>query len=111
MAETIRKTIETHVFLEHSDPADPLNYPGLKIQGVTCSVGLATLVEDVLTRLEQRGEDSLALKNELIQMADSRMYLAKDEGRNRTVSGREERDGGMPRTRMPGSGAYRIPNL
>ena len=66
VAETIRKTIETHVFLEHPDPKDPINYPGLQLQGITCSVGLATLEADAL------------------------MYRAKDQGRNRTVSSEEE---------------------
>lgn len=84
-AETIRKTLETHVFLEHPDPRDPLNYPGLAIAGVTCCVGYAGLRDDVL-RLFRDGEiDSLAAKNELIRLADARMYRAKDLGRNRTV--------------------------
>lgn len=90
VAETIRKTIETHVFLERPDPKDPINYPGLALRGITCSVGLATLVEDALPLLGTRSGGPLAAKNELIRLADSRMYRAKDEGRNLTVSSEEE---------------------
>ena len=90
VAETIRKTIETNVFLEYPDPRDPINYPGLQLSGLTCSVGLATLVEDTLPLLGSRAGGPLAAKNELIRMADTRMYRAKDQGRNRTVSTEEE---------------------
>ncbi len=90
VAETIRKTIETNVFLEHPDPKDPINYPGLQLSGITCSVGLATLTEDTLPLLESRAGGALGAKNELIRLADTRMYRAKDQGRNRTVSAEEE---------------------
>ncbi len=90
VAETIRKTIETNVFLEYPDPQDPINYPGLQLSGITCSVGLATLVADTLPLLGSRAGGALAAKNELIRLADTRMYRAKEQGRNRTVSAEEE---------------------
>jgi len=86
VAETIRKTVETHLFLERPDPNDPVNYPGLAISGITCSVGLATLREDTLPLFAGRKVDPLSAKNELIRIADGRMYRGKDSGRNVTVA-------------------------
>jgi diguanylate cyclase (GGDEF)-like protein len=87
VAETVRKNIESAVFLEHPDPVDPANYPGLALRGaISCSIGIATLREDVLPALGARPEPATA-KNELMRRADASMYRAKHLGRNRTVSG------------------------
>lgn len=87
VAETVRKNLETKVFLEHPDPVDPVNYPDLKISGViTCSIGIATLVADVLLPMTTSSSDLTAIKNELMRRADQCMYRAKEMGRNRTVA-------------------------
>lgn len=86
VAETIRQTIENHVFLEQPDPEDPENYPGLALRGLTASIGLVTLEADIVPLFETRTIELLSLKNELLQAADRRMYRAKELGRNRIVS-------------------------
>lgn len=87
VAETVRKNIETAVFLEKADPDDPVNYPALAIRGViTCSIGVATLRSDVLPHLGPDGLDPLTAKNELIRRADTCMYTAKQRGRNSTIT-------------------------
>jgi len=86
VAQTIRKSIEMHVFLEKEDPIDPTNYPALSIGGhVTASIGIASLREDILP-LPQENPSPLAAKNELIRIADQRMYRAKELGKNRIAS-------------------------
>jgi diguanylate cyclase (GGDEF)-like protein len=86
VAEAVRQTIEHTVFLEQADPADPVNYPALAITGqITCSVGIATLRADILPRLGP-SPSTPAAKNELMRTADTCMYVAKDQGRNRTVA-------------------------
>ncbi len=90
-AEAVRQTIEHTVFLEHADPADPVNYPALAITGlITCSVGIATLRADILPRLGP-SPSTPAAKNELMRTADACMYIAKDAGRNRTVTAWDRR--------------------
>ncbi len=87
VAETVRKNIESFVFLEHADPRDPVNYPALAISDViSCSLGLATLNADVLPVLGTQAGDPVAVKNELIRQADASMYKAKQRGRNLTVA-------------------------
>ncbi len=87
VAETVRKNLECRVFLEEPDDVDPVNYPGLRIAGViTCSIGIATLVADVLGTAAALASDVTAAKNELMRKADQCMYRAKETGRNRTVA-------------------------
>jgi diguanylate cyclase (GGDEF)-like protein len=87
VADTVRQNIETTVFLEEPDPADPVNYPALRITGlITCSLGLATLTHDVLPLLGHPPLDPVKAKNELMRCADACMYRAKDRGRNQTVA-------------------------
>ena len=79
--------IEDAVFLEEADPRDPLNYPALAIRGVvTCSLGIATLQEDIVPRVGANA-NFVTSKNELMRVADTNMYQAKAEGRNRIVGG------------------------
>ncbi len=89
-AETVRKSIEKHVFLERPDPADPENNPAFEIHGVvTCSAGLATLHGDLqgllLPGAGGRNLSPVKVKNELLRIADRRMYVAKEQGKNRTI--------------------------
>ncbi len=87
IAETIRLNIEEAVFLQTADAADPVSYPALRIRGtVTCSLGVATLDDDVIPRLG-RWAAAVTAKNELMRVADANMYLAKAAGRNRIVYG------------------------
>jgi diguanylate cyclase (GGDEF)-like protein len=87
VAETVRKNIESKVFLEFEDPLDPVNYPSLQISGViTCSLGIATLVTDVIPGLPAGDLNPVSAKNELMRKADSSMYIAKESGRNRTIA-------------------------
>jgi diguanylate cyclase (GGDEF)-like protein len=91
IAETVRKNIESAVFLDRADPDDPVNYPGLAIRGViSCSLGIATLQGDVVPELGDGPIDQAAAKNELLKKADACMYLAKQKGRNLTVAAWDE---------------------
>lgn len=86
VAETIRKNLESFVFLREADPRDPVNYPAFHIRGiVTCSIGVATLCSDVLDALGPNLHP-VAAKNELLRRADGCMYLAKQRSRNLTVT-------------------------
>jgi GGDEF domain-containing protein len=69
---------------------DPVNYPAFCIKDlITCSIGTANLLSDVLPSLQGRGIDPVAAKNELIRLADGCMYLAKQQGRNGIVMARQ----------------------
>ena len=86
VAETVRKTIEDHVFLARPDLVDPVNYPALSIsQVLTCSLGLATLRHDLIPLFGGRPLQAVAAKNEILRVADTRMYRAKERGKNLTV--------------------------
>jgi len=87
VGETVRKNIESAVFLARPDPDDPVNYPALAIAGViTCSLGLSTLNGEVLPSLGDNAGDVVAAKGELIRLADAAMYVGKQRGRNLTVA-------------------------
>ena len=86
VADTIRQSIESHVFLEVADPEDPENYPALGLADLTASIGLVTLEADIVPLFETRTIELVALKNELLRAADRRMYRAKATGRNRIVA-------------------------
>lgn len=84
-AEALRKEIEAFVFLKSANPYDPESYPALNITGeITCSVGVATLVHDVLPDVE--GSNAALLKTVLLECSDRRMYMAKERGKNRVIS-------------------------
>jgi len=86
VAETIRKNFEDRVFLDSPDPENPEESPALCIQGkITCSIGIATLVSDVLPDLDITTAGAEGAKNDLLRKADLCMYAAKELGRNRTV--------------------------
>lgn len=81
VAEAVRQNIGEAVYLPEADPVDSANYPALKIRGViSCSIGIANFHE--LSARLMTGRDLLGLKNELMRLADSRMYIAKESGRN-----------------------------
>jgi diguanylate cyclase (GGDEF)-like protein len=87
VAETVRKNIERFTFLAVPDPRDPVNYPALRLRGlITASVGIANLKGDVLPLFGPRATDAVAVKNEFIRLADAAMYVAKETGRNCTVT-------------------------
>lgn len=96
VAETIRKNVESFTFLEFPNPVDPVNYPAFCIKElITCSIGTAGVLGDVLPSLKGRGIDPVSAKNELIRLADECMYLAKERGRNRTVMAAQRTDRGQ----------------
>lgn len=86
VAETIRKNLESFVFLREADKRDPVNYPAFCIRGViTCSIGVASLRADVIPSVGPTAHP-VAAKNELLRRADQCMYLAKQRSRNLTVT-------------------------
>jgi len=85
VAETIRQNIAESAFVVTPDPENPDAGPALRIEGVvTCSIGIATLQSNVLPELAPDG-NAVTAKDEILRMADTCMYAAKELGRNRTV--------------------------
>ncbi|MDA8431558.1 MAG: sensor domain-containing diguanylate cyclase [Nitrospiraceae bacterium] len=75
-AERIRHDIAGNVFLRSGDG---VRRPRLNIRGViTCSVGVASMAESIRTPGSAR-----AAAESLIKAADSAMYAAKEQGKNR----------------------------
>ena len=77
LAESIRTTLVATFFCR--TPGDLLQ-EALSLTGLTCSAGVATLVEHV-----ESGLTIERTKNLLLRLADAAMYVAKETGRNRTV--------------------------
>jgi diguanylate cyclase (GGDEF)-like protein len=76
LAESIRGRISLHTFCERPGDIDPRP---LGLQGITASVGVATL--------RQHLEPDLSVaeaKSTLLRLSDTAMYIAKAAGRNRT---------------------------
>jgi len=85
VAETIRQNIAETAFVVTPDPVNPDTGLAPRTEVVvTCSIGIATLQSDVLPELTGGG-DAVTAKDELLRLADTCMYAAKELGRNRTV--------------------------
>jgi diguanylate cyclase (GGDEF)-like protein len=80
IAESIRATTESHVFLSTpwGDGEPPLHLGGI----VTASLGVSTLV----LRRSQPEESPLQAGMRLLQTADEAMYLSKSRGKNTATS-------------------------
>lgn len=76
LAETIRETISLHTFCDQPGDIDPRR---LRLRGITCSVGVATLHEHL-----ERDLPLAETKSALLRLSDTAMYIAKTEGRDRT---------------------------
>jgi len=72
VAERIRKTVESHHF-----PADASFRPGATLR-CTISIGIAELTRDCPDAIR------------LLEQADTALYRAKQDGRNRTIAYRNE---------------------
>ena len=77
LAEEIRNRIVENSFCDEVGEIQP---EPLKLTGVTCSVGVATLERHV-----DPAADAEESKNTLLRLADMAMYVAKKTGRNRTA--------------------------
>lgn len=77
-AERIRHDIAANVFLK---AGDDIRVPRLNIRGViTCSIGVASMSESIRATGSGR-----VVAESLIKAADSAMYVAKEQGKNRVV--------------------------
>jgi len=77
LAERIRTDIVGTTFCDKPGDIQP---DTIKLRGLTCSIGVATLKRHV--------EEGLAIeesKSKLLRLADMAMYVAKETGRNRTA--------------------------
>ncbi len=81
LAEQIRHRIVHTTYC--ANPGDIQPDP-LNLTGLTCSIGVASLLRHVEPGLE---ED--ACKSQLIRQADRAMYIAKESGRNRSADASE----------------------
>lgn len=77
LAERIREDIIGTRFC--AKPGD-IQRETLNLSGITCSIGVATLVRHVETRSSVE-----ECKSTLLRLADAAMYVAKKTGRNRTA--------------------------
>lgn len=78
-AEIFRKKVAENVFLKEpvGGGREALNIEGI----ISCSVGVASLFSNV-----ERAENLWELEGNLIRAADSAMYKAKKQGKNRVVA-------------------------
>jgi diguanylate cyclase (GGDEF)-like protein len=77
-AEEIRRQCVAAVF---SDLPGEIQPEPLHLGGITCSIGVASLRGDVPAEASQE-----AAKSALLKAADTAMYLAKEQGRNRVAT-------------------------
>jgi diguanylate cyclase (GGDEF)-like protein len=77
IAEEIRAEILGTTFCAGPGEIQP---EPLKLNGLTCSIGVATLQQHIMDELPL--EES---KSTLLRLADAAMYVAKETGRNRTA--------------------------
>ncbi len=77
IAEEIRAEILATTFCAGPGEIQP---EPLKLNGLTCSIGVATLQQHIMDELPL--EES---KSTLLRLADAAMYVAKETGRNRTA--------------------------
>jgi diguanylate cyclase (GGDEF)-like protein len=92
IAERLRAEVERAVFCDAPGEIQP---DPLFLSGMSCSIGVATL-----TRHTSREHDLAAVKSQLLRLADSAMYRAKEAGRNRVMLADmgSDLDSGLSRT-------------
>ncbi|MEM7351155.1 MAG: sensor domain-containing diguanylate cyclase [Acidobacteriota bacterium] len=90
LAESIRQSIIDNTFCE---TASDIHREELRLTGITCSVGVATLKRHVEPNLPVAES-----KSTLLRLADTAMYIAKKTGRNRIAVAAEpvRRQAGLP---------------
>jgi diguanylate cyclase (GGDEF)-like protein len=77
LAEELREEIVSTTFCDEPGEIQP---EALRLRGITCSIGIATLARHMM------GDMALAeRKSTLLRLADAAMYVAKETGRNRTA--------------------------